>query len=36
VDEQPDNSDESIQVVGQELYVTREAAEEDIQVACRR
>ena len=36
VDEQPDSADESIHVVGQQLYVTREAAEEDMQVACRQ
>jgi hypothetical protein len=36
VDEPPDTSDESIQIVGQQLYVTREAAEEDIAVACRQ
>jgi hypothetical protein len=36
VDEQPDTADDSIQVVGQQLYVTREAAEEDMQVACQQ
>jgi hypothetical protein len=36
VEEQPDIADQSVRVVGQQLYVTREAAEEDMQVACRQ
>jgi len=35
VDEEPDGSDETAQAVGQQFYVTREAAEEDMAVACR-
>jgi hypothetical protein len=36
VDEPPEESEESVQVVGQQLYVTREAAEEDMKIACRQ
>jgi hypothetical protein len=35
VDEEPDAADETVRPVGQQFYVTREAAEKDMAVACR-